>query len=443
VKKGPRIVIIVAVVAAVAGAGVFLLRGKLFPAAAKNGSGATTWTTYTASMDDLSVIVAVSGTVEPVTYTTVRPDSNLPTRKLVRLLVKEGDTVKPGQAVAEVDASGLDLDYASAKASHESAKVKLANLKAGATATELAQAESSLLSAKLDLQTQQANYDSTKTLYDKGLAAKGDLDAAERQLTLAKLKLETATSSYNDVKAGSAADVVQSQEAAVAQASNTLQKTKLILDAAVVRTPVGGLVTEIAVAVGDLVGPSTGLMTVADMGTMVLQAAVNENDIGQVKIGQAAVVTPSSYPDLQINGRVTAMDLKAKVSGNVSTFTVAIQVPNRDGKLLWGMNADAEITVMSVKNVLTLPTSAVKTSGTGTGTVTILDEGTPISWEVQLGATDGSKYELRGGLGEGDEVVVAKKASTATTTNAAATGNALRGVGGGPGGGVMFFEGRP
>jgi HlyD family secretion protein len=443
VKKGPKIVIIVAVVLAVAGAGVYLLRGKLFPSAAKNGgANGTTYTMYSAAMGDLSVTVAVSGTVEPVSYTTVRPDSNLPTRKLVRLLVKEGDTVKAGQAVAEVDASGLDLDYASAKATYESAKVKLANLKTGATTTELAQAESNLLSAKLDVQTQQANYDSTKVLVDKGLAAKSELDSAERQLSLTKLKLETATSSYNDVKAGSAADVVQSQEAAVAQASNSLQKTKLILDSAVVRTPVGGLVTDIAVAVGDLVGPSTGLMTVADMGTMVLQAAVNENDIGQVKMGQTAVVTPSSYPDLQINGRVVAMDLKAKVSGNVSTFTVSIQVPNRDGKLLWGMNADAEIAVMSVKNVLTLPTSAVKTSGTGTGTVTILDAGTPISWDVQLGATDGSKYEILGGLGEGDQVAVAKKASTtaaaATATNQRANANF-----GGPAGGVMMFEGRP
>jgi multidrug efflux pump subunit AcrA (membrane-fusion protein) len=312
--------------------------------------------------------------------------------------------------------------------------VKLANLKAGATATELAQAESSLASAQLDLQTQQGTYDSTKVLVDKGLAAKGDLDAAQRQLALAKLKLDAATSSYNDVKAGSTADVIDAQEAAVAQASNSYQEAQLILDSATVRSPVGGVVTDIPVAVGDLVGPTTALMSVADMGTMLLQAAVNENDIGQVKVGQSAVVTPSSYPDLQINGRIVAMELKAKVSGNVSTFNVSIQVPNRDGKLLWGMNADAEIGVMSVKNVLTLPTSAVKTSGTGTGTVTILDNGKPVTWDVQVGATDGAKYEILGGLGEGDEVAVVKK-TTATTTTTSTGGNQR----GGPGGAAMFF----
>ncbi len=432
-KKGPKILIIVAVVLAVAGGGVYLLRGKLFPKAAAVNGSATSYTTYKVTKGDLSISVAVSGTVEPISYTTVRPDSNMPTRKLERLLVKEGDSVRAGQAIAEVDASGLDLDYASAKATYESAKVKLSNLKAGATATELAQAESSLVSAQLDVQTAQANYDSTKVLVDKGLSAKGDLDAAQRQLELAKLKLDAATSSSNDVKAGTAVDVIQAQEAVVAQASNTLQKTKLILDSATVRTPVGGRVTDIPVAVGDLVGPSTGLLTVADMGTMLLQAAVNENDIGQVKIGQTAVVTPSSYPDLQIQGRIVAMDMKAKVSGNVSTFNVSIQVANRDGKLLWGMNADAEIGVMSVKDVLTLPTSAVKTAGTGTGTVTILDAGKPVSWDVQVGATDGSKYEILGGLGEGDEVAVVKKTTTTTTT----TNSNQRG-GPGPGGAIFF-----
>ncbi len=72
--------------------------------------------------------------------------------------------------------------------------------------------------------------------------------------------------------------------------------------------------------------------------------------------------------------------------------------------------------------------------------MTILDEGTPVSWDVQVGATDGSKYEILGGLAEGDEVAVVKKtsstAATTTTTNQG-RGNAFGG------GGVMMFEGRP
>jgi len=416
VKKAPRIIIAIAVVAVVAGAAVFLLRGKLFPSAAK-ADPAAAYTIEKVARDDLSVTVAVSGTLEPVSYATIYPDSNMPSyRKLLRLHVKKGDRVREGQLIAEIETSGLDLDLASAKATYESAKVKLANLKAQPTATELAQAETSLKQAQLDLATQQAAYDSTKTLVEKNLAAKGELDSAERSLTLAKLKLEAATSSYNDVRAGASADVINAQEAAVAQASNNYQKAKLIFESATIRAPISGTVTEVFVKVGDLIENNTALLSIGDLDTMVLQAAVNENDIGQIVIGQKATVTAAGYPDMPLPGTVTLIDMRGSVSGNVSTFKAAIEVSNKDHKLMWGMNADAEVSVLSVKDVLTLPTSAVKTSGNGTGSVSIVDGGELVSWDVQLGATDGSKYEILGGLAEGDEVAVVKKTTTTTTT---------------------------
>jgi multidrug efflux pump subunit AcrA (membrane-fusion protein) len=430
VKRGPKIIVIAAVVVAVAGALVFLLRGKLFPSAAKRDP-ATAYTIEKVTKDDLSITVAVSGMLEPVSYATIYPDSNMPEyRKLQKLYVNKGDKVREGQLIAQIETSGLDLDLASTKANYESAKVKLANLKAMPTATELAVAESSLKQAQFDLATQQANYDSTKTLVEKNLAAKGDLDTAERTLSLAKLKLEAATSSYNDVKAGATADVINAQEASVAQAYNNYLKAQLIFEASAIHAPITGTVTEIFVKVGDLIQNSTAILSIGDLDTMILQAAVNENDIGQITIGQKATVTAAGYPDMPLPGTVTLIDMRGSVTSNVSTFKVAIQVPNKDHKLMWAMNADAEVAVLSVKDVLTLPTSAVKTSGTGTGTVTILDEGKPISWDVQLGATDGSKYEILGGLAEGDEVVVMKKATTTATTNQQQGGR-----GGFPGGG--------
>jgi HlyD family secretion protein len=147
----------------------------------------------------------------------------------------------------------------------------------------------------------------------------------------------------------------------------------------------------------------------------------------QLKIGQAASVTPSGYPDLVIRGKVIQIDLHAQVQSNVSVFTATIEVPNRDGKLLWGMNADADISVLSIQNVLTLPTTAIKTSN-GTSTVTILDEGKPVSWDVQTGATDGTRTEIVAGLDEGTEVVITRKTSSTSTA----------GRQGGPGFGGVF-----
>jgi HlyD family secretion protein len=112
---------------------------------------------------------------------------------------------------------------------------------------------------------------------------------------------------------------------------------------------------------------------------------------------------------------VKKIDLHAQVQSNVSVFTATIEVPNRDGKLLWGMNADAEISVLALKNVLTLPTSAVKT-GNGSAQVTIMDAGQAVAWDVQTGAVEGSRVQIVAGLDEGQEVIVQRKGSTAGTT---------------------------
>jgi HlyD family secretion protein len=433
-KTGPKIAIILGVVVIAAGAGLYAFRDKILPGsnagAAADPVGVVT---VKVARGDLTASVAASGQFQPNTITTIRPDSNMPTRKLVTILVKEGQRVTAGQALAQVDPSGLDLDLKSAQANYQAQLAKLDNIKAKPADLDIAAAQASLQQSQANREIQQQNYDNTKALTDKGLASKNQLIDADRQLTLAKTNLNAAELSYQNVKAQSQADVLQSQEASVAQADSSLQKAQLIFDSATIRSPASGMVAEIGVNVGDLVGPSTALMTVINPNPMWLQAQVNENDMVQIKVGQTATVTPSGYPDMVLQGRVTQLDLHAQVQGNVSVFTTTIEVPNRDGKLLWGMNADAEISVLSVKNVLTLPSSAVKTTN-GSSQVTIVDGGQLIAWDVQTGATDGTKTEIVAGLDEGTEVVLKQSKSAATN----ATSQQRQGDGGGPDMGGIF-----
>jgi HlyD family secretion protein len=250
-----------------------------------------------------------------------------------------------------------------------------------------------------------------KALSDKGLASRNQLADAERQLDSARASYDASRLSFENTKAQSQEDVISAQEAVVAQADYAMQMAKLILDSTVIRSPMAGMVAEVLVNVGDLVSPSTAVATVVDPDPMWLQAQVNENDMAQVKVGQKASVTVSSYPDLQFAGKVTQIDQHAQVVNNVSVFSATIEVPNRDGRILWGMNADAEISVIALKNVLTLPSSAIK-SNNGSPQVTIMDGGQLVAWDVQSGATDGSKTQIVAGLDEGQEVVVQRRTTS-------------------------------
>lgn len=426
-KKGLKITLIVVGIAVAAAVAVFAFRGSLFRASNQPAAGEPAgYTTVKVSRGDITATVPGSGQFEPNTMAVVRPDSNMPTRKVVRILVVAGQRVKAGQALAQIDASGLDLDLESSQANYDAQKVKLDNVKAKPADLDLAQAEAALTQARLNLEGQQQNYDSVKALADKGLASKNQLDDATRQLAIAKANTAAAGLAYQNVKAQSQQDAIRAQESALAQADSDLQKAKLVWDSRIIRAPVDGVVAEINVNVGDMVGPSgiqgsatgdkfgpsTAIMTVVDADPMILQAQVNETDMGQVRIGEKATVTPTAYPDLRLAGKVTQIDLHATVQSNVSVFNVSIEVPNPEGRLLWGMNADADIAVLSLKNVLSLPSSAIR-SVNGNSQVSILDQGKVVAWDVEIGASDGSRTQILAGLDEGLEVLVPSRRTAA------------------------------
>jgi len=426
-KKGTKVALIVTGIGVAAAVAVFAFRGSLFHTPSQPAAGEPAgYTAVKVSRGDITATVPGSGQFEPNTMAVVRPDSNMPTRKVVRILVVAGQRVKAGQALAQIDASGLDLDLESAQANYDAQKVKLENLKNKPVDLDLAQAQASLTQTKLNLEGQQQNYDNIKALADKNLASKNQLDEARRQLAIAQANAEAAGLAYQNVKAQSQQDAIRAQESALAQADSELRKAKLVWESRVIRAPVDGVVAEINVNVGDMVGPSgiqgsatgdkfgpsTAIMTVVDMDPMILQAQVNETDMGQVRIGEKATVTPTAYPDLHLAGKVTQIDLHAQVQSNVSVFNVTIEVPNPDGKILWGMNADADIAVLSLKDVLTLPSSAIR-SVNGNSQVSILDQGKLVSWDVQTGASDGSRTQILAGLDEGQEVLVPSRRTAA------------------------------
>jgi multidrug efflux pump subunit AcrA (membrane-fusion protein) len=411
--KARHIVLIVLGAAVVVAAAAFIVGWTPFSRGSK-ADPAQALTKVKVSRGDIVITVPASGKLEPNEITTVRPDSNMPSRKLERILVSEGQLVQTGQVVALADASGLDLDRDGALAEWEAQKLKLSDLKAKPTQEELTTAKSNLAQAQFSLKSAQAAYDSARKLFDKGLASQDELTAAQSQLSAATSGLETAQLQYDDTVAGATEDSLRSQEAAVAQAENTYLKARLALEAAQIRSPVTGTVVEVLVSVGDIVSPTTAVLTVADLDPMILQAEVDENDVGSVKTGQKVTVVPFGLPDSQLTGTVKEVSLKATLSGNVTVFNASIEVPNRGGRLLWGMNADATITVSETRDVLTLPTSAVQASG-GTGTVSIEDEGKVIPWQVRTGATDGSHMEIVSGLEEGDEVIVQRRSSNSSS----------------------------
>ena len=421
-RTGLRVAIVTVIVLAAGAAGLLLLRGRLVRgpatagAEAGNGTGAEAeYSTVRVERGDILLTVPASGKLEPSSSQTVRPDPNMPTRRIIRLLVKEGDRVSAGAPLAQVDTSGLDLELESARATWEAQRIRLENLRAGPTDQELAAAEVDLRQAELSSTQARETLESTRRLQEKGLASRDQLQAAEREVTLADLRLEAQKIRWDDVRDGADEDAVRSQEASLAQAANAYQKAQLVWGSTTVRSPGAGVVTDLQVKVGDLAGASTALLTLAVMDPMVLTAMVDETDVKSVHRGQEVTVTLGSDADLVLRGVVTGVAVKAQTQSNVTVFAATIEVPNPEGRLLWGMNADSEIVVAQARDTLVLPLAAV-TRSENTATVNIVDGGKLVAWEVRTGADDGSRIQILRGLDEGDEVAVPRRRTTTTTT---------------------------
>src|SRR6185312_13071483 len=138
---------------------------------------------------------------------------------------------------------------------------------------------------------------------------------------------------------------------------------------AFIKAPISGTVVTRNVDIGQTVAASfttpTLFMIGNDLTKMQVQAAVDETDIGQVFLGQDAFFYVDAYPNRKFHGKVTQIRLQPTVTNNVVNYTVIIEVPNPDLKLLPGMTASITFQVQSHKDVLQIPAKALTFNPSG------------------------------------------------------------------------------
>lgn len=185
----------------------------------------------------------------------------------------------------------------------------------------------------------------------------------------------------------------------------------LAVELATMTTPISGIVTSIEAPVAGInVTPATSRITISSPQEIYFEAAVDENDIGQVKLGQKAQVLLDAYEE-EFSGVVKEISfVSVKTSGGGTAFPTKIFLDsaNNDEKFKLGMNGDVEILIQEKENVLYLPAEAVKTKN-GQSYVEVLTNGQLKQIEIQTGLETDADVEITAGLDENQEVVLAEK----------------------------------
>jgi HlyD family secretion protein len=202
-------------------------------------------------------------------------------------------------------------------------------------------------------------------------------------------------------------------------------------------SPIDGTIAQVDIVAGQnaSANSSTAKIVIVGPGGNQVTTAVNDNQVGKVKPGQPATITPDGAGK-PLTGKVVSIGaLSSTSSGGSASFPVTISLDGSGTGLFAGSTASVAITLGNAKAAVTVPSSAVHSVG-ATSSVTALEDGKPATKRVTLGVVGATVTQITGGLNAGDEVVLAdlSQALPSATTGAGARGLTGGGAGFRPGG---------
>lgn len=278
--------------------------------------------------------------------------------KIVALPVAEGDRVRAGQVLAQIDRVQAQSDAASAS---EQTKALESDERAAREQVRAAEADAAAAEARLRDATQVL--ERRRQLNAEQLVAASELDTATAAADAAKAQLSSARAAVDRSRQNleTAARRVSQGRAQQVRASDVLSKTSIV-------SPIDGVVTRLRVRNGEMVvvgiqnQPGTTLMTISDLGAIDLEVKVAEADVLAVAVGQKADVTLEALPARKFAGKVVVIGASAlPVTGTAAAreFKVVIRLEAPDPGLRPGLTGDAEIVTSERTNVLTVPLQTV------------------------------------------------------------------------------------
>jgi multidrug efflux pump subunit AcrA (membrane-fusion protein) len=160
----------------------------------------------------------------------------------------------------------------------------------------------------------------------------------------------------------------------------------------------------------------TAFITLSDLTTPQVSAAVSEADVAKVQPGEKVNFTLTAYPNQTFTGTVATVEPAGTTASNVVTYTVLVNVDSTNAQLLPGMTATVTIVTDSADNAVLVPNNAISN-----GNVRVLRNGSPVVVPVQTGITDGVNTQIVSGLQPGDQVITGVVSSTGSASKSSAS----------------------
>jgi len=301
------------------------------------------------------------------------------TGRLKVLNVEEGDQVKAGDVLGQLEADDVNAAQRAANAAVVQAEAEVERTKALANEAEL-------------------NFNRRQELLSRNLVSQAEFDNAR--------------AAHNSAQA-----TVGAAEAGLRAARADAEYAAVLVEYTLIRAPFDGTVLTKDADVGEVVAPfassasSKGaIVTLADMTSLEVEADVSESNIQNITPGQRCVIVLDAFPSDPYTGHVKKIVPTADRAK--ATVMVKVAFDNLDRRVLPEMSAkasflspDADTTVLNARAVLSVPAAALRVSG-NTSSVFVVRQGRVYETPVQTGGTYGGSVEIKSGLSDGEVVVL-------------------------------------
>ena len=344
-------------------------------------------------------VVSTNGKIEPVQNF----EAHAPISTTVKLLlVKEGDHVRKGQMLLQLDDADIRAQAARARAQVKAAQANQSSLQAEGTHEEVLTLSAQLVKARSALAAAQRNLDALRRLQQEGAASPGEVRQAEDALQGAHADLtlieQKQKGRYSTPEAARIEAQAEEAQAAYDAAEDALRKSS-------VRAPFDGMVYSLPVKRGAFVQAGELLLQEADLSRVLVRAFVDEPDVGRLQVGQKVEITWDAIQGRIWTGTVNTVPatVKLRVSRNVGEATCVVD--NKDLRLL--PNVDVGVTIVTAEHsdVLTLERDALR-----------IDEAKPYVYRIvgnhlkhqtiEFSLQNLTRVEITSGLSAGDSVAL-------------------------------------
>jgi HlyD family secretion protein len=299
-------------------------------------------------------VISTNGKVEPLQSFEAHAPVGTTIKKL---LVKEGDRVRKGQLLAQLDDADARSQAARALAQVRASQAEVSAMERGGNREEVLTLEAQLVKSRNQRDTAQRNLEALKRLQQQGAASPGEVTQAEDQLAGVEADLKLVQQKQKERYSQPEIAHVEAQQAeaqsAYAAAEDNLRQLNI-------RAPFDGIVYSLPVHQGAYVNPGDLVLQEADLSKVLVRAYVDEPDVGRLARGQRIDLTWDAVPGRTWQGSVSTIPSTVKLLGTRNVGETTCIVDNQDFKLLPNINVGVTIVTAEHPNALTMPREAIR-----------------------------------------------------------------------------------